>query len=166
MNIIQETERLRLREMNHEDVMQLLTIFSDPVAMKYYPSTKSKSETKEWIEWTLENYRKFNLGLWVVEDLETGIFLGQCGIVPQKVNKKIEMEVGYLFKRETWGNGYATEAASACCEYANEQLGITRLISIIDPANEPSVRVAKRIGMTYEQQMEKWGKLVDIYCYS
>lgn len=84
MNIIQETERLRLREMNHEDVMQLLTIFSDPVAMKYYPSTKSKSETKEWIEWTLENYRKFNLGLWVVEDLETGIFLGQCGIVLRK----------------------------------------------------------------------------------
>ncbi|QDI90827.1 N-acetyltransferase [Salicibibacter halophilus] len=162
-NTVMSTERLTLREMNKDDVGNLMKIFSDPVAMKYYPSTKDKSQTMEWIEWTLNNYNQYGVGLWIVEDKVTGDFLGQCGIVPQEVDGEIEMEIGYLFVRSAWGNGYATEAALACKNYGFEQMKLRKIISLPDVDNIPSTKVAERIGMNIEKTVQKWGKEVYIY---
>ncbi|MBP1970537.1 RimJ/RimL family protein N-acetyltransferase [Virgibacillus natechei] len=157
------TERLNLRKMNKNDVQHLMEIFSDPVAMKYYPSTKDEQETKKWINWTLRNYTGYGAGLWIVEEKDTGKFLGQCGIVLQKVDGVVEMEIGYLFARRVWGNGYATEAALACKKYGFEELGLTRMVSLIDVNNEPSIRVAERIGMKWEKHINKWDKEIAVY---
>ncbi|CAG9621924.1 GNAT family N-acetyltransferase [Sutcliffiella rhizosphaerae] len=162
-NTVMSTERLTLREMNKDDVGNLMEIFSDPVAMKYYPSTKDKSQTMEWIEWTLNNYNQYGVGLWIVEDKVTGDFLGQCGLVPQEVDGEIEMEIGYLFVRSAWGNGYATEAALACKNYGFEQMKLRKIISLPDVDNVPSTKVAERIGMNIEKTVQKWGKEVYIY---
>ncbi|WP_054708283.1 GNAT family N-acetyltransferase [Bacillus sp. JCM 19041] len=157
------TERLTLREMNKSDVGHLLNIFSDPEAMKYYPSTKDEKQTMDWIDWTLANYNQYGVGLWIVEDKMTGAFLGQCGIVPQEIDGKIEMEIGYLFVRSVWGNGYATEAALACKNYGFEQMKLNKIISLPDVNNLPSIKVAERIGMSIEKTIEKWGKEVHVY---
>lgn len=164
INSVMSTKRLTLREMNKDDVGSLMKIFSDPEAMKYYPSTKDKRQTMEWIEWTLDNYKQYGVGLWIVEDKVTGDFLGQCGIVPQEVDGEIEMEIGYLFVRSAWGNGYATEAALACKNYASEQMKLRRIISLPDVDNFPSTKVAERIGMNIEKSIQKWGK--EVYVYS
>ncbi|MFA1821871.1 GNAT family N-acetyltransferase [Virgibacillus oceani] len=163
-NSVMSTERLTLRKMNKNDVGNLMKIFSDPEAMRYYPSTKEKRQTIEWIEWTLDNYNKYGVGLWVVEDKVTGDFLGQCGIVPQEVDDEIEMEIGYLFVRSAWGNGYATEAALACKNYGFEQMNLRKIISLPDVNNIPSTKVAERIGMNIEKTIQKWGK--EVYVYS
>ncbi|WP_099156608.1 GNAT family N-acetyltransferase [Virgibacillus ndiopensis] len=160
------TDRLRLRKMNMEDIDDLMKIFSDPEAMKYYPSTKTREEAEKWIEWTMNNYSNFGVGLWIVENKNTGEFLGQCGIVPQKVGEKVEMEIGYLFVRSVWGNGYATEAALACKEYGFAVLEYPKMVSLIDLNNQPSIKVAERIGMKRETTIYKWDKYNDIYaCY-
>ncbi|MGN9865287.1 GNAT family N-acetyltransferase [Bacillus swezeyi] len=161
--IILSTERLILRKMTRGDAENLLEIFLDPKAMKYYPSTKDKKQTFAWIDWTLENYEKHEVGLWVAEDKQTGEFLGQCGIIPQEVEGSSEMEIGYLFKRRVWGSGYATEAAAACKRYGFEELRHAKLISLIDVNNTPSRKVAERIGMTLEKNIHKWGKEIDVY---
>jgi RimJ/RimL family protein N-acetyltransferase len=75
------TERLNLRRMTKDDTKNLMEIFSDPLAIRYYPSTKNEGETLEWIEWTQNNYDQYGVGLLIVEDKVTGEFLGQCGIV-------------------------------------------------------------------------------------
>ncbi|XGA32965.1 GNAT family N-acetyltransferase [Virgibacillus sp. CBA3643] len=152
--------------MNTHDTQNLLEIFSDPVAMEYYPSIKDEQETKEWIDWTIRNYSNFGAGLWIVEEKETGEFLGQCGIVLQKVDGVVEMEIGYLFARRVWGNGYATEAALTCKKYGFNELGLTRIISLIDTDNVPSIKLAKRIGMKWEKRIYKWGKNLDVYTVS
>ncbi|HWO74628.1 MAG TPA: GNAT family N-acetyltransferase [Bacillus sp. (in: firmicutes)] len=157
------TDRLKLREMTKNDVQNLMEIFSDPVAMKYYPSTKDEKETMSWIEWTINNYKNYGVGLWIVEHKETGQFLGQCGIVPQEVDGKIEMEIGYLFVRREWGKGYATEAAAACKKYGFEKLNLKKIISLPDVNNTPSAKVAERIGMKVEKTIHKWGKEVLVY---
>ncbi|MCR8842652.1 GNAT family N-acetyltransferase [Paenibacillus sp. SC116] len=157
------TERLVLRKMTLADVGALMEISSDPEAMKYYPSTKNEQQASEWVEWTLRKYDTYGTGLWIVEDKETGEFLGQCGIVPQEVNGVIEMEIGYLFARRVWRNGYATEAALACKKYGFEQLGLKKLISFVDVNNTPSAKVAERVGMTVEKKIHKWGKDVFVY---
>ncbi|MEH7886082.1 GNAT family N-acetyltransferase [Bacillus sp. JJ1609] len=160
------TERLILRRMTKEDTGNLVEIFSDPVAMRYYPSTKNESETMEWINWTLKNYDEYGVGLWIVEDKVTGEFLGQCGIVPQEVEGVMEMEIGYLFVRRVWGKGYATEAALACKNYGFERLKLNRLVSLPDVNNIPSTKVAKRIGMQEIKIINKWGKEVYVYSLS
>lgn len=165
-SFVLSTERLNVRKMNKNDKQNLLEIFSDPIAMKYYPSTKDEQETEKWINWTISNYSNFGSGLWIVEEKETGEFLGQCGIVLQKVDGIVEMEIGYLFARRAWGNGYATEAALACKKYGFEELGLTRMISLIDAGNAPSIRVAERIGMNWEKRINKWGKDLDVYSIS
>ncbi|MDQ0272803.1 GNAT family N-acetyltransferase [Cytobacillus purgationiresistens] len=157
------TKRLKFRNMRLDDAANLMEIFTDPEAMKYYPSTKDESRTLEWIEWTLANYANHGVGLWIVEDRETGEFLGQCGIVPQVVDDITQMEIGYLFKRSEWGNGYATEAASACKKYGFETLTLDKIISLPDVENIPSCKVAERIGMKVEKTIFKWGKDVHVY---
>jgi RimJ/RimL family protein N-acetyltransferase len=164
--VVLTTERLNLRKMNQDDAENLMKIFSDPEAMRYYRSTKDEEETFKWIDWTLGNYEKFGVGLWIVEDKETGQFLGQCGIVPQEVDGVIEMEIGYLFVRQEWGKGYATESAFACKEYGFEQMGLRKMVSFIDVSNEPSTKVAERIGMHMEKTINKWGKEVFVYSVS
>ncbi|MFF2450823.1 GNAT family N-acetyltransferase [Neobacillus sp. NPDC058068] len=162
-NTVMRTERLILRRMTKDDTKNLMEIFSDPVAMRYYPSTKNEGETLEWIEWTQENYDQYGVGLWIVENKVTGEFLGQCGIVPQEVDGVMEMEIGYLFVRRVWGNGYATEAALACKNYGFEQLKLNRIVSLPDINNIPSTKVAERIGMQVMKTINKWGKKVYVY---
>lgn len=63
MNVV-ETERLILRRIESGDVDNLLGIFADPEAMRYYPGTKSRAETESWIAWNLGSYREHGFGLW------------------------------------------------------------------------------------------------------
>lgn len=164
--IITSTEMLILREMDMDDAGKLLEIFSDPVAMEYYPSTKNEKETNFWIEWTLNNYEIYGVGLWIAEDKETGEFLGQCGIVPQVVDDESKMEIGYLFSRRVWGNGYATEAATACKKFGFEHLNLSEMISLVDVNNLSSAKVAERIGMTIKKKIIKWDKEILVYSVS
>ncbi|PSR19907.1 MAG: GNAT family N-acetyltransferase [Sulfobacillus acidophilus] len=162
-NLVATTERLHLRKMTTQDAPNLLQIFSDPVAMQYYPSTMNEQETVRWIQRTLDNYDTYGVGFWMVEENATGRFLGQCGIIPQELDGTRQMEIAYLLVRREWGNGYATEAASACKQYGFDTMGYHKLVSLIDVQNTPSMRVAERIGMRVEQTIIKWGKEVRVY---
>jgi ribosomal-protein-alanine N-acetyltransferase len=158
-----ETERLVLRQMNLLDVENLLQIFSDPEAMRYYPGTKSRAETEEWIEWNLRSYQQNGFGLWAAILKESDEFAGQCGLVAQEIDGRREVEIGYLFVRKLWGRGLATEAARASRDYGIRELGQRRLISLIDPRNVASRRVAEKVGMRLEKEIEKWGKQICLY---
>ncbi|NMP22974.1 GNAT family N-acetyltransferase [Sulfobacillus harzensis] len=164
--VVATTQRLSLRRMTYGDRANLLQIFSDPVAMQYYPSTMNEEETMRWIRRTLANYDTYGVGFWVVEDKATGRFLGQCGIIPQDLDGTRHMEIAYLFVRREWGHGYATEAASACKQYGFDTMGYAKLISLIDVRNAPSMRVAERIGMRVEKIIIKWAKEVRVYAIS
>ncbi|MGC8486719.1 MAG: GNAT family N-acetyltransferase [Clostridia bacterium] len=100
-----ETARLRLRPMTFDDADHLARIFLDPVAMQHYPSLIDRPGTLEWIERQTTNYNKYGHGFWIVELKADGQFLGQCGLIPQRVADAVEPEVAYLFVREHWGHG-------------------------------------------------------------
>ena len=113
MKAMFETNRLLLRRLTLDDVDNLLGIFSDPEAMRYYPATKSRKETIEWIDWNLKSYSEYGFGLWAVIRKDTSTFAGQCGLIMQRnVDGRDEVEIGYSFLREQWNSGFATEAAT------------------------------------------------------
>ena len=89
----------------------------------------------------------------VLED--SGEFVGQCGLTIQEVEGKNEVEIGYLFLRRFWGRGLATEAARAARDHGFNTLGYERLVTLIDPGNLASRRVAEKVGLTLEKEVEK-----------
>lgn len=163
MPVVLETPRMTLRHMTMDDVDDLLQIFADPEVMRYYPSTKDRTETIGWVEWTLRSYKMYGHGLWIATLKHDNSFAGQCGLTVQHIDDWPEVEIGYLFLRKLWGQGLATEAAQACRNYGFNQLGLDRLISLIDVHNIASRRVAEKNGMALEREIDKWHKRVCVY---
>ena len=132
--------------------------------MRFYAATKTREQTIQWIEWSIRSYEEHGFGLWAVVLKETTQFVGQCGLLLQRdVAGRDEPEIGYALLREHWNKGLATEAARACRDFAFGTLGRTHLVSLIDPANRASKRIAEKVGMTLETEIDRWGKRVDVY---
>jgi RimJ/RimL family protein N-acetyltransferase len=153
---ILETERLLLRHLERDDLESLFALYRDPEIRRYFPDgTLTRDETREELEWFLGGHPDDpELGLWATMHKESGEFIGRCGLLPWTIDDRPEVEVAYLLARAYWGQGLATEAARAIVGHAFERLDVARLVCLIDPANGASIRVAERIGMTFEKQLE------------
>ena len=155
MKQIVETERIYLRQMTREDRADLCEILQDAEVMYAYEHAFSDKEVDDWLARQLERYQRDGIGLWAVIDKATGAFIGQAGLSWQETDQGSELEIGYLLKKRYWHQGYATEAAKACKEYAFYVLGQDRVTAIIRDGNTASQNVAKRLGMTPERQFIK-----------
>jgi [ribosomal protein S5]-alanine N-acetyltransferase len=155
--VVVETTRLRLRRLRPDDADAIFAIVGNGVAMKYYPRTFNRRDAEEWIERNLRRYDEHGHGLFAVTLRESGEVIGDCGIVKQHIEGEVALEVGYHFRRDQWGHGYATEAARACMGLAFHAFGAERVISLIRPENVPSRRVAERNGMKPERQVMHYG---------
>ena len=142
-----DTERLHLRRMTREDYPALSLILQDEETMYAYNGAFSDAETLAWLENQLRRYEETGLGLLAVVLKSSGEMIGQCGLTWQEWQGQRMLEVGYLFRRTYWHQGYATEAARACMEYAFRALHAPEVCSIIRDTNLPSQRVALRNGM-------------------
>ena len=160
--MIFETERLFLRELNENDFGALCKIMQDDATMYAYEGAFSDEEVQEWLDRQLSRYREYGFGLWAVVLKETGEVIGQCGLTMQPWKNEEVLEIGYLFQRQFWHNGYATEAAAACKKYAFEVLKADEVCSIIRDTNIPSQKVAERNGMTKADEWTKHYRGVDM----
>jgi RimJ/RimL family protein N-acetyltransferase len=124
---------------------------ADPEVMRFYPAVLTLEQARDSIDRNLARYRDFGYGLWLVTLKETGQPIGRTGIVRQNVDGQWEDEIGYMFHRPFWRQGYAIEAASGVRDYAIQKLGKRRLISLIRPINIPSQRTALANGMKPEK---------------
>jgi|HubBroStandDraft_1064217.scaffolds.fasta_scaffold00248_21 ribosomal-protein-alanine N-acetyltransferase len=150
--MIAQTTRLRLREFTPEDAGALAQILSDPDTMRYYPAPYDRGGVEQWIERNRQRYRDDGVGLWAMKLKKpqgtTQELIGDCGVIRQQVEGESLYEIGYHLRRDHWRQGFATEAAIACRDWAFAHLKTDRLISLIRPENLPSRRVAERVGMT------------------
>jgi RimJ/RimL family protein N-acetyltransferase len=140
-----ETDRLSLRELTLDDTDALLAIFGDPMAMAHYRSTKDRAGTEAWIAWACDSYERYGFGLWAVVRRADGLVIGDCGPMLQPVDGVLVPEIGYHIVRSEWRRGYATEAARACRDWVFENTSYDRAVSIVDPDNAASRRVAERV---------------------
>ena len=145
--MVLETKRLQLREMTAADYDALCRILQDEETMYAYEGAFSDEETRAWLDKQLRRYREDGIGLWVVVRKDTGEMIGQCGLTWQMWKERRLLEVGYLFERRHWHQGYATEAARGCMDYAFQVLHADEVCSIIRDTNLPSQRVALRNGL-------------------
>jgi RimJ/RimL family protein N-acetyltransferase len=153
---ILETDRLIFRHLRTTDLDSLFALYSDQEVRRYFPEgTLTYEETKEELEWFLNGHPAHpELGLWATVLKDTGQFIGRCGLLPWTIDQRPEVEVAYLLDKKYWGQGLGTEAAQAILNYGFEQLQLPRLICLIDRDNQASIRVANKIGMTFEKEGE------------
>lgn len=163
--MILETKRLYLREMNPSNFNSLCRILQDEKAMYAYEGAFSDQEVQEWLDRQIYRYQKWNFGLWAAVLKETDKMIGQCGLTMQQWKDQEVLEIGYLFERSHWHQGYATEAAKACKQYAFEKLNASEVCSIIRDSNTASQNVAMRNGMVMKDQWIKHYKGVDMPHY-
>ncbi|MBV6498927.1 MAG: hypothetical protein CJBNEKGG_01157 [Prosthecobacter sp.] len=161
--VVFETKRLSLRQMTPSDVPALLAVFGDAETMRYYPAAFDEARMRAWVDWNMRSYEARGYGLWAMILRATGEVIGDCGLASQQVGGIQEVEVGYHVRRDLWGQGLATEAAPGCLDYGFGIVGCHRLVSLINPLNLPSRRVAEKIGMKLQREVEWKNKPTCIY---
>ncbi len=154
-DIVFQTDRLFVRRISENDFADMCKILQCPVTMRFYEHAFSDDEVAAWLTGQLERYGRFGFGLWAVIRKADGLFIGQAGLTWQNVEGAEELEIGYLFNKDFWHRGYATEAAKGCMEYAFRILERPRVVSTIRDINLPSRAVAVRVGMKYEKTFIK-----------
>jgi RimJ/RimL family protein N-acetyltransferase len=142
-----ETPRLRLREMVPDDIGFIATMLADPEVTRYYERTFTRADAEAWLGRQRTRYAQDGHGLWLVLERDSGNPIGQVGLAMQEVEDRRQAEIGWLLHRPFWGKGYATEAGAATRDAAFARWRYPEVISLIRPVNEPSRRVAERIGM-------------------
>ena len=163
--MILETKRLVLRELTQSDYPALAAILQDDRTMYAYEGAFSDEETQDWLDRQITRYRADGFGLWAMLHKEKDIMIGQAGITWQEVDGERVPEIGYHLNRAYWGNGYGTEAALACKEYAFDKLGFDEIYSIVRDINVPSMNVAIRNGMTIRKRTVRHYRGVDMPHY-
>ena len=166
---ILETDRLLLRRLTHEDVDNLANLYADAETMRFFGGPRPRERAEDVINWCLEQYeRNVTTGgcgpaFWATILKSDGAFIGRCGLLPQLVDGKAEAEVAYMIARPYWNQGLGTEVARGIKEWGFRHYGFPRLISIIDPGNLQSIRVAEKNGMTHEKNFVFEGAPVCLY---
>ncbi len=147
--------------MTDDDLDEMTAVLGGPDPARPQRRQRTREDAERWIAWNIRNYAELEHGLWIVETHE-GEVVGDCGLTIQDVEGEASLEVGYHVKLALRGQGLATEAAAAVRDAAREA-GLPHLVAIIRPANTPSQRVARKIGLTLERTAFKNGGDVLIF---
>ena len=142
-----DTDHLTLRLWQPEDFEDFAAMSAEADVMKFISMDgKPVSRFMAWQgfcaivgHWELRGF-----GMFAVIERATGEFVGRVG--PWHPEGWPGFEVGWAIRKKFWGRGYAAEAARRCFEYVFTDLQQPHLISLIDPANTPSIRLAERVG--------------------
>lgn len=153
--VILETDRLILRPLTWADRPALCAILQDAQTMTYYNGAFDDVMVDQWLQKQLDRYKTFGIGLWAVIRKSDARLIGQCGLTWQPWKDRDVLEIGYLFNRHCWHQGYAREAAAACRDYAFDVLQAEEVCSIIRDTNLPSQNIARAIGM---EPADQWVK--------
>lgn len=138
---------------------------ADPVVMKHFPAPLSREESDALVDRIEAGFDDRGFGLWALEELATGDFLGFTGLsVPgfhaswMDDRHQPVVEVGWRLGRPAWGKGYATEAARMATQHAFVSLGLPEVVSFTTLSNARSRAVMRRLGMarlaTYEHPVD------------
>ncbi len=156
-----ETERLVLRQLAENDLDAFAGIVADPEAMRFMGGPRDRATawsdmTRILGHWVLRGY-----GMWALEERHGGALIGRVGL--WNPEGWPGLEVGWLVARSRWGQGFATEAARASLKYAFDVVSADHVISLINPENTASIRVAEKLGGRLERRIEMFGGKVLLY---
>ena len=160
---ILDTERLILRQFTTDDAQFIFELLNEPSWIQNIGDRhiRTLDDARAYIvngPW--KSYEKNGFGLWAIVLKETNEMIGMCGLIRRDTLE--DVDIGYALLPRFWAKGYAVEAAQAAKDYAREVLGLKRLVAIVDPLNEGSIRVIEKIGLRYEKMVRLSADDIDL----
>jgi RimJ/RimL family protein N-acetyltransferase len=145
-----ETDRLLLRMWESRDREPFARLNSDPRVMEFMPACLSHAESDLLADRLEAHFREYGFGLYAVEVREERLFIGFAGLAIPTFKAAFTpcVEIGWRLSANSWGRGFATEAATAVVRESFTSLGLDELVSFTVPANLRSRRVMEKIAMT------------------
>ena len=148
-----KTDRLLLRQWQDSDYEPFAAMNADPAVMEHFPAPMTREASDGLIDRNKAFIDERGFGLWALEVIDTGRFIGFTGLsVPSfEAHFMPAVEIGWRLSKDAWGNGYASEAARASLAYGFGPAGLEEVVSFTATSNKPSQRVMERIGMTHDE---------------
>jgi RimJ/RimL family protein N-acetyltransferase len=145
------TERLLLRPFSSEDAKDIFELNGDPEVMKYTGDQPfgSIAEARKFIL-SYNHFEKWERGRYGVFLKESNTFLGWCGLKYHE--KSGETDLGYRFRKEFWGKGFGTEAATIALKDGFERLHLQRIYAEAYSENKGSIKIMEKIGMKFQKE--------------
>lgn len=155
------TERLRIMPLRIEHVDDMYELYSDPVANKYFDSiAMSLDEVRDMVRARLAEAPD-GMGHCVFE--LDGEIVGLGKLRPSESLPGRVPEIGWRLRRDHWGRGLATEGARCLLDHAFGDLRVASVWAIVHPDNQPSIRLAKRLGFRDADPADRlagvWGRI-------
>jgi RimJ/RimL family protein N-acetyltransferase len=147
-----ETERLSLRRLTVDDAEFMLDLLNQPSFLHFIGDrgVRSVEDAREYVRTgPMASYERFGFGMYLTALKEGGTPIGVCGLV--KRDTLDDVDIGYAFLPDFWSKGYAFESAAAVLEQARTVLGLRRIVAIVSPDNQGSIRVLEKLGLRFER---------------
>lgn len=161
MPIPPETQRLIFRDWTPADLEPFHNVCSDSSVMLFVGNGKPwlLEMTRQFIERAMEMSQTLGFCQWPLIHKSDSALIGFCGFVPSSNGA----EIGWRLANEYWGQGLATEAATAVLKHGFETLGFPRIVATVQSPNHASIRVIEKLGMLPESAMSRDGREVVLY---
>jgi RimJ/RimL family protein N-acetyltransferase len=173
-------EAVVLRPPMPGDLGAFTRLFTDPEVMRYvaWGRPLTRSEVEEFVERMIARFEVDGFGQFALVRRADGAVIGRAGLLPLDpatwesgffcdLGGRAEIEIGWMLARQHWGHGYATEAALLVRDWAWNELGMLRLVSIIQHGNERSIRLAENLGGRREREVTtSFGKTATLFAYA
>ena len=147
-----ETERLILRHFNLDDAPFVLTLLNEPSFLQYIGDKKVRTldDARQYItNGPRASYERHGFGLYRVELAGSNTPIGMCGLL--KRDELPDPDIGFAFLPDYWNKGFAFEAATAVLTHAREQLKLHRVLAIVNPDNDASIKLLEKLGLRFER---------------
>lgn len=143
------TSRLRMRRWQSADCELFAAMNADPEVMRHFPAPLDRAASDALVDHIESRFETQGYGLWALERLADGAFLGFAGLnpMPPWTPGAGGVEVGWRLARHAWGAGYATEAGMEALRVAFGPVGLAQVWSITAVGNTRSQAVMRRLGL-------------------
>lgn len=151
-----ETPRLVLRPFRHADAADLFAVYADPKVFHYIPigDWKHIDESHQRIARDINTMAVGEYIRLAVERREDSRVIGEVLLFKFDLASR-RAEIGYALASSAWGSGYVAEALAPLVEWGFRELNLNRLVAVIDPRNDASLKVIRRLGFTHEGTMRQ-----------
>jgi RimJ/RimL family protein N-acetyltransferase len=149
-----ETERLVLRRFTTGDAAFILDLLNQPSFLQNIGDRGVRSledAEKYLLKGPMDSYARLGFGLSLVELKNSQVAIGMCGLIKRSTLQ--DVDIGFAFLPQFWSQGYAYEAASGVLVYGKDVLKLDRIVAIVSPGNDRSIRLLEKIGLKYERSM-------------
>jgi [ribosomal protein S5]-alanine N-acetyltransferase len=162
-----ETARLELRRLAEDDAAFVLVLLNEPSFIRNIGDrgVRTLDDARAYIaDGPVASYARHGFGLYLVELKAPRTPIGICGIL--KRDALPEPDIGFAFIPAYWSQGYGLESASAVRDYARETVGLSRLLAIVNPANDSSIRLLEKLGFRFSSLTKLAPDAPDVKLYT